>query len=177
MACNLSKKTADLFLCRCRSLGKSITNRTCTRAAMLELVHFQPPSLRPFSRYCWFVVNFMAYNWFNLATIQYVATPVTIFFGLVQTTASTLNSRAATYVQVSAKPAMQSQWAPMTSPVLALMTHGRSGVLLIHWEWSTCTHIQTTVSHILLCKHWNNVHINTCMHAHMHGGGGSVHKH
>ena len=37
---------------------------------------------------------------------------------------------------------------------------------------NTCTHMQTTVSHILLCKHWKNVHINTCMHVHTHWGRG-----
>ena len=94
-----------------------------------------------------------------ISTIQYAATPVTVVFCLMRTTALTLKSRAATWVEVFAKPAMQSQWAAMTSPVLVMMTHGRRGVSFIRWEGSTCTHKQTTVSHVLLCKHWNNVHI------------------
>ena len=46
-----------------------------------------------------------------IGTIQYAATPVIVVFCLMRTTALTLKSRAATWVEVCAKPAMQSQWA------------------------------------------------------------------
>ena len=93
-----------------------------------------------------------------ISTIQYAATPVTVVFCLMRTTALTLKSRAATWVEVCAKPAMQSQRAAMTSPVLVMMTHGRRGVSFIRWEGSTCTHMQTTVRHVLLWKQRNKAH-------------------
>lgn len=76
---------------------------------------------------------------------QYAGSSVTVLVPQIRTVASTLNRRAATWLQVSTTPAIQVQWAASTFPVMLTVTHGCNAGSFSLWECSTWnTHRQSS---------------------------------
>ena len=68
---------------------------------------------------------------------QYAFVSVTVIDSLLLTVNSNQDKIEAIWVQTSAKPAMQVQWAETTVPTSSAITHGFSGGSFNRWECST----------------------------------------
>ena len=73
---------------------------------------------------------------FFVCLLLYVAT-FPFIDSLILTVNSNQNEIEAIWVQTSAKPAMQVQWAEITVPTSSTITHGFSGGSYNRWECST----------------------------------------
>ena len=109
--------------------------------------------------FCWSKVNVadftVSYPLTPPGNNQYAFSSFTVFASRIFTVASTANSSAATCVQASPSPAMQSQWAATIRPSLSQMIHGLSGLARCLWE---CITLGKRKRHKLLQHNnqWNN---------------------